>query len=1029
MVSNLSVLYCIVLCRNLALSGFSNSLRLSTDGLGYYDDGEERLGDEQEGAVPSKKRSGSTANITAAALKKVRKTNAMLASKRKKEEGEESNVAKNASMWDFVQRGATSTAPASAATRTTASAPEDLNSLIDGLDAAPRGGVLSKRRPTRTYGSTGRHAVSVSRRASRPTSGQSKPRRGVPKPEYEASDEDNYASGLHDDNDNNVMHWDDDDAAVVGHTPEKQADSSSPPSAARVRFSDTTDLSSEKELNVEDKLTPSKSHSLPADTEETKDGDTNNPGTQEGHSMPAVGGARKRFCRAKLGRMSTPAKAALEKAQQLPRESQAVLATTAPSNVDTTSASFKPDNIAGETLDAARVAAAAANLESVIQEKDGENYLDMFWMDLAERNGEILVFGKVAVEQKVQGKTSVSYMSCCATVKNNVRNLFVLPKRKNGSDEYESMMDVHNEVKTILQPSCIPHVAGATWAGKIVKRKYAFDDPTIPREETHYLKVVYDAKYPVPPHEVCAAGGKYIYKILGSGVSSIENFIIKRKLMGPCWIRIKNPVASGVPASWCTFEVNVDNPKNIARLDLVETGSSRPPPPIVTMSIKLKTIVNPKTHKSEILSVSALCHKQVMLDSASDEASRHMTQLSLIRPLGTAGTAGGNNAMPQFPRDIEQEIKIGMPQLQQMPNERTLLSRLFAQIRSWDPDVLAGHNAIGFDLEVLLTRCVDLKVSTWSVIGRRRKMQLPNKSRFAGGKDWAIKEALSGRLLCDTYTSAKEYLNETTYTLTNLASTQLKTQRTEIEPVDVPQWFNSSKTVVQLAKHTLNDAQLVQRLMFKLQILPLTKQLTCVAGNIWSHTLGGNRAERTEYLLLHEFHQLKFLPPEKKKRGETSKGAKYSGGLVLEPKKGLYDSFILLLDFNSLYPSLIQEYNLCFTTMDWASFQTGMQSGAVDGVENAPSSMIPPVPDESIERGVLPKVIKALVDRRRAVKKMLKTEKDPDKREEVSLCIPSVLLDLGDVPVLKFLTYQISFRSWIFARRPSSSRPTLCMAV
>lgn len=118
----------------------------------------------------------------------------------------------------------------------------------------------------------------------------------------------------------------------------------------------------------------------------------------------------------------------------------------------------------------------------------------------------------------------------------------------------------------------------------------------------------------------------------------------------------------------------------------------------------------------------------------------------------------------------------------------------------------------------------------------------------------------------------------------------------------------------------------------------------------------GGRAERNEYLLLHAFHEKNYIVPDKifGKKGKVSekqfprfshsqilcmyfhqqtdtseiadeatdanvgKGKRkpqYEGGLVLEPKKGFYDKLILLMDFNSLYPSIIQEYNICFTTV------------------------------------------------------------------------------------------------------------------
>lgn len=103
-------------------------------------------------------------------------------------------------------------------------------------------------------------------------------------------------------------------------------------------------------------------------------------------------------------------------------------------------------------------------------------------------------------------------------------------------------------------------------------------------------------------------------------------------------------------------------------------------------------------------------------------------------------------------------------------------------------------------------------------------------------------------------------------------------------------------------------------------------------------TLNGGRAERNEYILLHEFHRLKYICPDKtygKKvtkvepeaddadgegggGNKSSKGKrdKFKGGLVFEPKRGLWDKYILVMDFNSLYPSIIQEYNIDFTTVE-----------------------------------------------------------------------------------------------------------------
>lgn len=146
-------------------------------------------------------------------------------------------------------------------------------------------------------------------------------------------------------------------------------------------------------------------------------------------------------------------------------------------------------------------------------------------------------------------------------------------------------------------------------------------------------------------------------------------------------------------------------------------------------------------------------------------------------------------------------------------------------------------------------------------------------------------------------------------------------------------WATSKEGLMNFVNHCDTDTYFIAALVLRLQMLSLTKVLTNIAGNSWARTLSGTRAERNEYILLHEFHRNKYICPdkyssklqkaeEKIQEGDEDESVdkkkkdKFKGGLVFEPEKGLYDRFILVMDFNSLYPSIIQEFNICFTTVE-----------------------------------------------------------------------------------------------------------------
>ncbi|XP_021372053.1 DNA polymerase alpha catalytic subunit-like [Mizuhopecten yessoensis] len=578
----------------------------------------------------------------------------------------------------------------------------------------------------------------------------------------------------------------------------------------------------------------------------------------------------------------------------------------------------------------------------LVTNEAGEQVLRFYWLDAYEdpynNPGTVYLFGKVWID------SAKTHVSCCVTVKNIERRLYLLPRKtkfcqKTGEDTgFEvGLVDVYTEFnEKIVEKHKIKK-----FKSKKATKQYAFEKEEVP-VESDYLEVRYAADNPVLPSDL---KGETFSHVFGTKTSCLEIFLLDAKMKGPSWLDLKCPQISNLPISWCKLEVMLTRPDYVSVM--TDSSLNLSPPPLVVMTMNLRTLPNPKSHQNEV---------------------------SLGKP---------NDCI--FPYDLKDKVQKEScnMKMETFQNERALLGFMLAKIHKIDPDVVVGHDIYGFDLDVLLHRISANKIPHWSKLGRLKRTKMPKLSGHAGVRaGFTDKYITCGRLLCDVKISSRELIRSRSYDLTELANVILKQKRFELDYEQVRNMYQSAKQLLQLVEMTLVDSTLILRIMYELNVLPLALQITNICGNVMTRTLMGGRSERNEYLLLHAFTEKNFIVPDKEyKKKATSVSAEdedgdvkaptkgrrkpaYAGGLVLEPKRGFYDKYILLLDFNSLYPSIIQEFNICFTTVKRTEGEKQKTKGEED--------MFSELPEPDLEPGILPTEIRKLVESRRQVKQMMK---------------------------------------------------------
>eukprot|EP01062_Namystynia_karyoxenos_P007247 TRINITY_DN12545_c0_g1_i1.p1 TRINITY_DN12545_c0_g1~~TRINITY_DN12545_c0_g1_i1.p1 ORF type:complete len:1559 (+),score=590.23 TRINITY_DN12545_c0_g1_i1:109-4677(+) len=627
--------------------------------------------------------------------------------------------------------------------------------------------------------------------------------------------------------------------------------------------------------------------------------------------------------------------------------------------------------------------------------------------------GTLFLFGKML--------TANGFESVCVQVRGLQRQVLFVPRPREDGQEL-TQADLLTAQRGVLEFA--KGRAIDKRKVKIVERSYAFEESDVPRDASKWVKLSYPAKF--PSLGLAGLSAEDVQRRLpcvthafGDGRSFLEMFLLKRRVMGPSWLCAAefNKVSPNAGVSHCKHEFEVNDFKTVS---VVPEGRRPPTPPLRVMSVGIATQLNDAGgHKvNEVVGMSCVTFSRVSSDGLSPQETPK--RWAAVR----SSSAQQDMPMPHLIAKEFAKAKLPAPVCEK--TERQLLMHFLDEVALTDPDVLVGHNFMGFDLDVLLHRMERFKVPNWSLLGRLRQRHMPRLQHGAGGTGeatWEERNVVAGRLVADSYLLSREYQKAQNYKLRALAH-ELRipgvlgkppTAAQAEAPPDVPS-TRTPEEVFDTVVRCDDKALLSWRLLDKLQAIPLTKRLTCLAGNLWQRTLLAARAERIEYLLLHRFHEAKFVVPDKQRRpamhsGKRSKEAaeggeepgeqdsarkkaKYLGGMVLEPEKGLYNDYVLLLDFNSLYPSLIQEYKICFTTV-----KRPEHDGDTPGVPDDSTLICTKCAGQGARQGthsvsilnscqhrcLLAKGIRELVLARRELKAQLKRAKDGGQRAQLDI--------------------------------------------
>ena len=301
----------------------------------------------------------------------------------------------------------------------------------------------------------------------------------------------------------------------------------------------------------------------------------------------------------------------------------------------------------------------------------------------------------------------------------------------------------------------------------------------------------------------------------------------------------------------------------------------------------LYSFTNPKIEPCEII-------PKLLIASIDIETGNENTQLYSI-----AVHLSGKTEEKKVFIVSDEKVK-SHDQIVKFKDEKELIQNFIDWIQKADPDIIIGWHVIGFDLMFLERRCKELMVPF-------NIARASGRVSFRHRKPRGYFAFVSGRVIIDGPVALRSsFFTFEDYRLETVAQELLSEGKTITQDHDkveeIERMFREDKA--SLAEYNLKDAELVTNIFIKSGLIELSIRRSQLSGLLMDEL--GMMTAAFDHFLLPKLHRAGYVAGNVKDLDTAEHAA---GGYVMDPVPGIYDD-VIVLDFKSLYPSIIQTFKI-----------------------------------------------------------------------------------------------------------------------